>query len=368
MKLFIKKIDTIHASIKFECKYSRKEISFLDTTVTLENNGTLSTKLYTKATDRNAYLHFNSYHPVNQKENIPFGQFLRAKKICTKIEDREESFKFIENKFKLRGYPLKKLENQRKRANELNRADLLKAGKIRNERKIPFTTTYNTELPRITHVINKHWHLLKTNPEIATAFEDKPVLAFRRNKNLRDILGQTHLSRNRKITAMKPRKEGSCYACLSGAGSQCCSHVISTKTFTSATNKKTFRIRHNLNCRSRNVIYLAYCNLCTKSQYIGKSEPPVHLRINTHRRDVKGPNGGRFDKHFNEPGHEYNKNARYIIIEQVYRQNKMKKMDIRKLLEDREDFWMQQLETIVPKGMNDHLNSNIKNQIRVICS
>ena len=68
--------------------------------VVLEKDGSLSTKLYRKPTDRNAYLHFNSYHPVKQKENIPFGQFIRAKKICTNKTEAENSIKEIEIKFR----------------------------------------------------------------------------------------------------------------------------------------------------------------------------------------------------------------------------------------------------------------------------
>ena len=90
---FFKKINKLHNSIKFDCKYSKKEINFLDTTVTIGKNGTLNTKLYQKPTYRNAYLHFNSYHPVKQKENILFGQFLRAKKICSNYQDAEDSIK-----------------------------------------------------------------------------------------------------------------------------------------------------------------------------------------------------------------------------------------------------------------------------------
>ena len=48
LKEFFIKINTLHNSIKFDCKYSKKEINFLDTTVTIEKNGTLNTKIYQK--------------------------------------------------------------------------------------------------------------------------------------------------------------------------------------------------------------------------------------------------------------------------------------------------------------------------------
>ena len=115
------------------------------------------------------------------------------------------------------------------------------------------------------------------------------------------------------------------------------------------------------------MVYLGYCNICPNSQYVGKSEPPVHLRINTHRYDVTSPNGGPFDKHFNQPGHSYNENARYILIEQI-RSKETTKTAARQLLEDREDHWMKKLKTLVPDGLNDHVNSNVSNQIRLICS
>ena len=74
------KINKIHLSIKFDCKYSFSEINFLDTTITLNNDLTITTRLDTKDTDQNAYLHYNSYHPTSMKNNIPYGQARRVKK------------------------------------------------------------------------------------------------------------------------------------------------------------------------------------------------------------------------------------------------------------------------------------------------
>ena len=101
---------------------------------------------------------------------------------------------------------------------------------------------------------------------------------------------------------------------------------------------------------------------------MGKSEPPVNLRINTHRYDVTSPKGGAFDKHFNQSDHNYNENARFILIEQMRSPENATKLTIRQLLEDREDYWMSKLKTLIPDGLNDRLNSNVSNQIRVICS
>ena len=364
---FLERVNQLHNSIKFESKYSKEQIDFLDTTIYITPERTLATTLYRKPTDRNAYLHYNSYHPLQQKKNIPFGQYLRAKKICSSNEKAKESMLEIQMKFASRKYPKEVLNEQLARTETITRQDLLADKEKERGNRLPFIATFNKTLPNIKGTMDKHWHLLQTNPKIAPAFKEKPLVAFRRNKNLKDLIGQTHLSKSKKMIDKKGTKHGSCSVCLSRANNQCCKQVISTTTFQSMNTKEIFTINHKLNCRSKNVIYLGYCNICPKSQYIGKSEPPVNMRINTHRYEVTSPNGGTFDKHFTLPGHNYNRNAKFILIEQV-RSKKTSKITTRQLLESREDFWMSKLKTITPNGFNDHLNSQISNQIRIICS
>ena len=182
--------------------------------------------------------------------------------------------------------------------------------------------------------MNKHWHLLHTNNKIASFFKEKPRLSFRRNKDLKDLIGQTHLAHDKKITTANTKKTGASNACLSRANNQCCKHVISTKTFKSHKTGQTYHIRHNINCHSRNIIYLGECNLCRNTQYVGKNEPPANLRINTHRYEVNNPTAIAFEKHFLLPGHNFNANARFTLIEQVRTTANTNKQAIRQLLEN----------------------------------
>ena len=78
-------------------------------------------------------------------------------------------------------------------------------------------------------------------------------------------------------------------------------------------------------------------------------------------------NGCPFDKHFALPGHDFNKHARFTLIEQINDRN-MSKSEARRLLEDREDYWMTRLRTLQPEGMNDHLNAALRQTIHAICS
>ena len=96
----------------------------------------------------------------------------------------------------------------------------------------------------------------------------------------------------------------------------CCKQLKTCSTFQSAFNKNTFLIRHNVTCKSSCVIYLMEC-LCGKSQYVGKSEYSLNLRMNTHR-NVWRTDSPPCDKHFQMPGHNFNAHAKFTIIEEAY--------------------------------------------------
>ena len=276
----------------------------------------------------------------------------------------------IEKKFLERGFPEELTKAQRQRTTTVPRSDLLTDKQREPSNRTPFTTTYNHHHPPIRSIINKHWHLLETDRKSAAAFQERPIVAFKRNKNLCEILGGTHVSRGKKIIRQPKnnrRKQGS-YACLSSTKNQCCNQIKSTKTFTSQTTGETLDILHSLNCKSLNSIYLGECALgCPNTQYVGKSEPPAHLRFNTHRSDVKKPKGGAFDHHFALPGHNFDKHAKFTLIEQVRNHSKNPKMVNRRLLEDREDYWMSRLRTIKPHGLNDSYNNPVRARLHDIC-
>ena len=97
------------------------------------------------------------------------------------------------------------------------------------------------------------------------------------------------------------------------------------------------------------------CSLCKKSQYIGKSEYSLKLRMNTHRNDVWKRDGPPSDKRLQMPGHKFNVHPKFTIIEEVY-YKLLSKLKICSVLEYREDFWILKLQTLSPQGVNIPLN------------
>ena len=80
---FLNELNTKHTSIKFEFKYSRQQIEFLDALVYIDYNNKLQTTLYKKPTDRQNYLHSKSKHSYSLKKSIAYSQALRIKRICS---------------------------------------------------------------------------------------------------------------------------------------------------------------------------------------------------------------------------------------------------------------------------------------------
>ena len=90
----------------------------------------------------------------------------------------------------------------------------------------------------------------------------------------------------------------------------------STNTFRRTVTHKTFKIYSKLNFKSKCLVYLIESVLWNK-QYTGKSEKTFNLRLNNHQKDVDKQNLLQAKQHFRLPGHNFNKHAKFTLIEQL---------------------------------------------------
>ena len=97
------------------------------------------------------------------------------------------------------------------------------------------------------------------------------------------------------------------------------------------------------------------CALC-KVQYVGKAETTFHIRLNNHRKNVNNPKSIPADLHFRKPGQAFNLHAKFTLIEQLSNIHTTNEDTLKFLLKRREDFWIQKLETLTPKGLIQELN------------
>ena len=100
------------------------------------------------------------------------------------------------------------------------------------------------------------------------------------------------------------------------------------------------------------------CILCNK-QYEGKIETSFNIRLNNHQKDVKKVDAKMACKYFQPESHNFNKHAKFTIINQLKNFSRSKETLIQRLIE-REHFWILKLDTLYPKCFNMELIVNSK--------
>ena len=233
---FLNELNTKHTSIKFEFKYSRQQIEFLDTLVYIDNNK-LQTTLYKKPTDRQNYLHSESEHPYSLKKSIAYSQALRIKRICSTQNEFEKHSSNLLQQLK-KNYTLKE---QIEKARVQERTLLLNKNPEEVKQSIPISITYNRTLPKVKLIVDKHWHVLQVNPELKERFQSSPIIAFRKNKNLKQIIGNNTIEHNKKLIRSNNKVNGKSSPCLSNARTLCFKKVVSSTSFKSNQTKQYLR-------------------------------------------------------------------------------------------------------------------------------
>lgn len=371
LDIMINDLNSWHPTIKFEPTSSENEVNFLDTTVFIDkNNQSLHTKLFRKPTYRVQYLEYHSNHPSHVMKAIPYSQALRYRRIIDDDEILEKELKTLKQFFELRGYPGKLVENEIAKLQNIDRNEtLVYKSKVEKQASfekftnggafLPLITTYD---PRIAALLRKalrtEWNnLLEEHAELKKVFTlSVPQIVFKRSTTLANTLIRAKFMSDAKLdktlnNADRPlidmlaellAENNSCTKC-STAHCLCCQAIEPTDSFSSAVTKELFEITDEMNCNTKNVIYLINCIKCQK-QYVGQTERRLKDRLNSHRSNIHNNRQTAVAIHFNEPLHNYT-HLKIIPIEIVNESADRIK---------RETFWIQKLKTKYPLGLNNY--------------
>ncbi|MCP3929589.1 MAG: hypothetical protein GY705_10855, partial [Bacteroidetes bacterium] len=195
---FIDFLNSWDDKIQFTANYSQKEVPFLDILVKIENNQ-LTTDLYVKPTDSHNYLKFDSAHPAKCKQSIPYSQFLRVRRICSKLTDYDRHIKDMSTHFIRRGYPIDLLCPAAIKARRVDRNSLINpiVSTVKNksaERSI-LVTTFDPKSDPLKEIVHNNWNLLGKSVTTHKLHERNPLLAYRRPTNLKDLLVKANCKR-----------------------------------------------------------------------------------------------------------------------------------------------------------------------------
>ena len=154
----------------------------------------METDLYTKPTDKHQYLHLlvSSCHPQHIKRAIPFSRALRLRRICSNPVNYKLRTNELINYLADRGYDKTFLKIQIQRASDILRTDAQTNPRLR------------LKPPNLAYIIHKHSKVLYSSDPCRNVFKNLPLVAYRRCKNISDILVRAQLTNSTDTSNSRP--------------------------------------------------------------------------------------------------------------------------------------------------------------------
>ena len=348
-------LNSIHNTIKFTMEHSRKETSFLDTLVKIDKNSNLYTDLYTKDTDSHNYLMYDSAHPPHCKKNLPYGQFLRLRRICSKDTDYKTHAKNMKLDFIERGYPHKALNRDINRCQQIERDSLLKPkdkSKETDSNKTFLVQTFRPCKDSLTETVRKNWEILGKSKTTKNLYRSELTCSYKKPKSIRDYLVKARVDYHPENQPCPNQVEKESQNACKKANCKYCNLLVKTGTVKSKTTKETYISKHNITCNSSNLIYCIECSKC-KIQYVGQTKRKIKERIREHLYHTKkGVYNSDVAYHFDKSCAA--ENLTVHIVDFIYEHPDSKRA---KILRNKIEYnWVHKLKSVTPNGLNTQDN------------
>ena len=347
---FIAHLNISHETIKFTSEISATEINFLDTTVYKCGNK-LKIRAYTKPTDANNYLLYQSCHPSHCKNSLPYSQFLRIRRICSDISDFDTKSLSMGINFIRRGYPPNLIENALIQARRQDRLTLLapKEKMEHNNKQVFFITTYHPHVNEVRQVLDKNWAMLGKTSATMHLFEHKYITGYRRLPNIKDTLVN---ARVHAITAPlndKPKFVKSGKRCRT-KNCRYCKCIDKSGKISSTFTKREYTAKGQVDCKNTNLIYCITCKRCGM-QYVGQTMNTLCSRFCTHFGKITYQVlDNSVTKHFTQGYHTGIKDIEIHILDFIHSHPRSDRgAYLRNKIETN---WIHRLHSLTPIGLN----------------
>ena len=285
-------LNNFHPALKFTIERTDQTpggcIPFLDTTITVRDDGTYSTELYIKPMTAPIIIHYTSAHPIQCKRSVLYSQLLRAKRLGSDRQAQERGMAKITELFRHNGYPMKLIQRTKHRVLYWDNSDMKntkgQSGNTSNGNRKSNTDTTYISLPYIDDT------LARRVDGAVRASGLKARVAWASGKTL-----AKHTIRSALESPPCPAGVKRCNTCDAGLTGR---------------------------CHTKNVVYKITCKLCVEkpSVYIGESKRRIRDRFNEHIRDAKNKTKNTpFGDHMAQkhPTNNITHNSLKISIERV---------------------------------------------------
>ena len=238
---------------------------------------------------------------------MPKSQFIRIRRICTKLSTYWKTINQYANHFEKRGYKLNRLKALAEEISKRERSQLLKppAQTKQPDNRVPLVVTWQKDLSHIPYILRQCYeNICRKYPSFKNTFSAPPLTAFRRPPNLSNkIVRANHFVKpnNAKTYSRKTMIDN---------------NMNLKDTIENSPSKRSSRIQ-NGNPHETILIYAAEC-IQHKLIYIGETGDTLAHRFNHHHSDIKCyPNRCELPKHFRDNYCCFKKDLEISITEKV---------------------------------------------------
>ena len=246
-------------TMKFGIKFPINEIQFgksvhiLELCVYLDEMNRIHYCGYSKPTDAKRYLNPNSFHPRSVFNSIPFSQMLRTLRNNSEVDKRAVELQQCMDHFRNSGYELDKLEELKVKA-----INHVSANTSHEEKDtLTFPVHFFDKLADFKAVLHSLSEVFRN-----LIGDTRVMLAVKKGSSIGN-----NMVRNKRLSF--PNSDVDSQLC-NGRGCMQCPQVLQESEL--VINGRYIRIPNSLNCKSRNIIYLWVCKLCSyKEVYFGRT-------------------------------------------------------------------------------------------------
>ena len=214
-----------------------KSVNFLDITLFIDEHNNIQFRSYTKPTDSKRYLRPQSFHPSNVFVSVPLSQMMRTIERNSTAETETIEMEKMKQDFVRSGYKVAELTSIERRARE-------KLTEERNHEEkdiLTFPIFFFNDIKSFKKILKD------AEADIHTLIGDtKIMMAVKKNPSIGNNMVRNKVLSNETLQ-LENQKCGA-PSCLQ------CPLVNTNRTAT--VNNMRLRSAQNLNCKSRNVIYL----------------------------------------------------------------------------------------------------------------
>ena len=262
--------------IRFTSECSNDRLVYLDLVILKTKTG-FETEIHQKETDGGAYLPFMSSHPSHTKRNIPYSLARRIRALTDNDEVCINKMNVLKENLLALGYPLGIVKTAVHVMLNTNKNSLrIVTSREGNNNVLAFVHDFDPSLPQIFQEVKKLTSRIFSSRELKPIFKDFRLLDSQREPpNLLRLLQHSKYDGNTEaLIGTKVTKCGMLNCKL-------CRDILEVDEVHFRNSDKTWKIKVNMTCIVRNVIYALFCKKCGHS-YVGET---VHFRtrMNAHR-------------------------------------------------------------------------------------